>query len=206
MPLQNRVTPFGEITAVSARGMFIGNRGVLHDEQKLLGRRRWVLKAWLICQLEFKGRHRTVMTPRRWTELFFFDEAVAIAAGHRPCYQCRYADFRRWQAAWGEAHGLTVLPRAPEMDVCMHQERIESGTRQKRPWAAPVQDLPDGTFVTLDGTACLVQGDALRPWSWEGYGAPIARPTGVVSVLTPPPSVGVLRAGYIPKLHPSAAD
>lgn len=206
MPLQNRVTPFGEIVAVPARGLFTGNRGVLHDEHKQLGRRRWVLKAWLICLLEFKGRHRTVMTPRRWTELFFLDEAAAIAAGHRPCYQCRYADFRRWQAAWREAQGLSVSPRAPEMDVCLHHERIEPKTYQKRVWTASAQDLPDGTFVTVDRIAHLVQGDALRPWSWTGYGDPVPRPAGEISVLTPPSSVAVLRAGYRPLLHPSAAD
>ncbi|NKB60307.1 MAG: hypothetical protein GKS00_28710 [Alphaproteobacteria bacterium] len=205
MPLQNRVTPFGEIVAIPERGLFTGNRGVLHDEHKQLGRRRWVLKAWLICLLEFKGRHREVMTPRRWTELFFFDEAVAIAAGHRPCYQCRYADFRRWQAAWSEAKGLSMPPRAPEMDVCLHAERIDPKTRLQQRWTAALDDLPPGTFIEVDGVPHLVQADGLRRWSWRGYDAPITRSASDVTVLTPPSSVAVLRAGYKPVLHASAS-
>ena len=206
MPLQNRVTPTGEIVAVPARGLFVGNRGVLHDERKRLGRRRWALKAWIICQLAFKGRHREVMTPRRWTELFFLDEAVAIAAGHRPCYECRRDRFRAWQTAWQTAQALPQPPRAPEMDACMHAERIEPGTRSQRIWRSTAEDLPDGAFVTVDGVPHLVRGDGIRPWSWAGYGMAVARPSGELTVLTPPSSVAVLRAGYRPVLHPSAAS
>lgn len=205
MPLQNRVTPFGEIVAIPERGLFTGNRGVLHDEHKQLGRRRWVLKAWLICLLEFKGRRRTVMTPRRWTELFFFDEAAAIAAGHRPCYHCRYADFRRWQEAWQNAQSLSSPPRAPEMDACLHSERVDPKTRQKRRWTAALGDLPSGTFIEIDGAPHLVQADGVRHWSWQGYGAASRRSPSDVAVLTPPSSVAVLRAGYKPVLHPSAS-
>lgn len=204
MPLQNRVAPSGEIVAVPDRGLFMGNRGVLHDDNKRLGQRRWALKAWLICRLDFKGRHRAVMTPRRYTELFFFDEASAIAAGHRPCYECRRADFRTWQAAWREAQGLSAAPRVPEMDACLHEERIAPGSRKHRVWQSAASELPDAAFVALNGAPHLVQADSLRPWSWQGYGQPVARPRGNVAVLTPPSNVAVLRAGFRPVLHPSA--
>jgi len=206
MPLQNRVAPSGEIVAVPNRGLFMGNRGVLHDENKRLGRRRWVLKAWLICRLDFKGRQRTVMTPRRYTELFFFDEASALAAGHRPCYECRRADFRTWQAAWQDAQCLPRPPRAPEMDACLHAERIAQGSRRNRVWQSDAADLPDGAFVMLDGEPYLVREDVLRAWSWQGYGRPVPRPLGGITVLTPPASVAALRAGYQPVLHPSASS
>lgn len=205
MPLQNRVTPTGEIVAVHDRGLFMGNRGVLHDENKRLGRRRWVLKAWLICKLDFKGRRRTVMTPRRYTELFFLDEASAISAGHRPCYECRRSDFRAWQVAWRAAKGLADLPRAPEMDVCLHGERVVPRQRMQQVWEADCHDLPDGTFVIHDGRPHLVQAAGLRPWSWQGYGNLVEPPSSTMAVLTPPSSVATLRAGYRPVLHPSAS-
>lgn len=203
MALQNRVTPRGEIVAVPDRGLFMGNRGVLHDEYKRLGRRRWALKAWLICRLDFKGRQRVVMTPRRYTELFFLDEASAIAAGHRPCYECRRSDFHIWQAAWQDAQCLEKLPRAPEMDACLHRERV-APQRAKRVWHTGCADLPDGAFIEHDGVPHIVMTGGLRAWSWQGYGPLMARPTGSVSVLTPPSSVAVLRAGYRPVLHQSA--
>ncbi len=204
MPLQNRVTPFGEIVAVPARGLFMGNRGVLHDEHKRLGRRRWVLKAWLICRLAFKGRQREVMTPRRYTELFFLDEAAAIAAGHRPCYECRREAFRLWQDAWWDGTHAEIRPRAPEIDACLHAERVEPRTRRQLGWTSALETLPAGAFVAIDGSAYLVQTDGLRRWSWRGYGKMIARTQGAVSVLTPRSSTAALRAGYRPMLHPSA--
>ncbi|MEC9153712.1 MAG: hypothetical protein VYA59_12060 [Pseudomonadota bacterium] len=204
MPLQNRVTPTGEFVAVPDRGLFLGNRGVLHDENKRLGRRRWALKAWLICKLDFKGRRRAVMSPRRYTELFFFDEAAAIAAGHRPCYECSRDNFLVWQTAWRDAKGFVTPPRAHEMDACLHAERIVPHEKKQRSWDADCRDLPVGAFIRYDGVPHLVQAMGLRPWSWKGYGSPVARPAGVVAVLTPPSSVAALRTGYRPILHPSA--
>ena len=205
MPLQNRVMPTGEIVAACARGLFLGNRGLLHDEKKRLGQRRWAQKAWLICKLNFKGRRRAVMTPRRYTELFFLDEAGAIAAGHRPCYECRRSEFRLWQAAWRDAKGLRELPRAPEIDACLHEERILSQSRTQRVWHADCADMPDGTLILHDGEPHVVLTVGLRGWSWQGYGALIARPRGTTVVLTPPSSVAALRAGYRPVLHPSVS-
>jgi hypothetical protein len=204
-PLQNRAAPSGEIVAVSARGLFMGNRGVLHDDNKQLGRRRWVLKAWLICQLDFKGRHRDVMTPRRYTELFFFDEAAAIAAGHRPCFECRRPAALAWRDAWGSAQNLSTPPRAGEMDFVSHEERVDPRTRAQKRWVGGVDDLPDGAFVSIEDQPHLVWGDAVLPWSWSGYGPRAKRPRGEqIEVLTPPGAAAVLREGYQPILHPSA--
>ena len=205
MALQNRVTPGGEIVAVPERGSFMGNRGVLHDANMRLGRRRWALKAWLICRLEFRGRHRAVMTPRRYTELFFFDEAVAIAAGHRPCYECRRDAFHAWQHAWREAAELDAPPRARVMDDQLHRDRVDTNSRAQRRWPARLGALPDGAFVEFDGAAHLVLYGGPRRWSWRGYGPALTVASKqIVSVLTPHSSVLVLKAGYRPWLHPSA--
>lgn len=205
MPLQNRVTPAGDIVAADARGMFMGNRGILHDAEKRLGRSRWKHKVWIVCLTEFSGRHRAVMAPRRYTELFFLDEAVAIAAGHRPCFECRRRDFHAWQAAWRGGNGAPVLPRAGEMDAVLHRERIEPGTRRQRTWRARLGDLTDGAFVLWRDRPCLVAGGRLRPWTHAGYEAGlVAPPAETVTVLTPPSSAGALRGGYKPVLHPSA--
>lgn len=205
MPLQNRVTPTGEIVAADARGLFMGNRGILHDAAKRLGRSRWKHKVWIICRTSFRGRRREVMTPRRYTELFFLDEAVAIAAGHRPCFECRRRDYYAWQAAWRDGNASRFLPPAREMDARLHAERIEPGTRQQRRWRAAPGDLPDGVFIFWEDRPCLLAGGRLWPWSHRGYEKSMALPRAEsVTVLTPPSSVGALRAGYAPVLHPSA--
>jgi hypothetical protein len=204
MPLQNRVTPAGDIVAADARGLFMGNRGILHGADRRLGKSRWKHKVWIVCLTDFRGRHREVMTPRRYTELFFLDEAVALAAGHRPCFECRRRDYHAWQAAWRAGNGGQPLPPAREMDACLHRERIEPGTRlQRRSRAAP-GDLPDGAFILWQERACLVAGGRLWPWSHRGYDAATAIPrVESVIVLTPPSSVGALRGGYRPVLHPT---
>lgn len=202
MPLQNRVTPLGEIVAVPERGGFMGNRGILHDGHRQLGNRRWALKAWLICRLDFRGRHRAVMTPRRYTELFFFDEAAAIAAGHRPCCECRRDAFRAWQDAWRIAQSLDAPPRAREIDAQLHAERITPRTRRQQRWRTRFGDLPDGAFVVRDSGPCLVRNGRLHGWSWRGYGAPLSCAADeIVTVLTPPSSVAVLQAGYRPAVN-----
>lgn len=192
MPLQNRVLPTGEIVADAARGLFTGNRGCLHDDQKRLGRARWKGKAWIICALEFKGWKRQVMSPQTWTELFFLDEAVALAAGHRPCALCRRAAYVGYRDAWGRQ------PKAAEMDAALHGARLGARVRGNG------MDLPDGAFVRQDGRAFLLHGETMLPYDPAGYGRAIARVRGEVEVLTPGPSVAVLRAGYRPILHPTA--
>lgn len=202
-PLQNRVAPTGEIEAVAARGLFTGNRGVLHDDAFRLGAARWKHKNWIVCVLEFKGRWRPVMRPRRWTELFFLDEAVAFAAGHRPCAECRRAAYNAWMTAYAAGAGRS-RPSAGDLDKLLHADRAIPGARRLRRHDARLEDLPDGAFVLTDaGAPALVRGDRLLPWSHDGYGAPTPRRPGRVLLLTPPATVAALRAGYPVALHPS---
>jgi len=203
MPLQNRVTPFGELIATEARGLLMGNRGRLHDAGRRIvryaqGRR------WISCLTSFRDRRRTVMTPDSYTELFFLDEAVALAAGHRPCAECRREDYVRFQHAWARASlGKTG---ADLMDERLHADRlIRPGAR--RTYREMLSDLPDGAFVENDDAAWLVWQGALHAWSPAGYGArwPIGRRE--VTVITPKCLVTVLGAGYSPAIiHPSALE
>jgi hypothetical protein len=192
MPLQNRVMPWGEILADPARGMFTGNRGCLHDDQRRLGRARWKSRAWIICELEYKGWQRQVMSPGTWTELFFLDEAVALSAGHRPCALCRRPSFNAFRHAWGGAL------KAPEMDGALHAARL--GHRVWRDCAG----LPDGAYVRIEGESLLILGAQMLPFAPAGYGPARPRAQGEVEVLTPAPTLAVLAAGYRPILHPSA--
>jgi hypothetical protein len=205
MSLQNRVDPFGELRAVDARGLLFGNRGGrIHRADRTLARRRWTSRAWICCRLAFKGRHREVWG-NSYTELFFLDEPTALAAGHRPCFECRRADAVAFAQAWARAHGLNVAPRAGAMDEVLHAQRLDG--RNKRRHRAKLDALPDGTMVVLaDDQPLAVRGDALLPWSFAGYGAPRSRPRGIeVDLLTPPAIVAVLSAGYRPQWHASAA-
>jgi hypothetical protein len=204
MPLQNRVDPFGELNAVPARGLFFGNRGGrFHRDDQTLTRRRWTSRMWICCRLAFKGRHRTVWG-RSYTELFFLDEPTALAAGHRPCFECRRADALAFAAAWARGSGLAAPPRAPAMDIVLHTQRLDG--REKRRHHAVLDTLPDGAMVVLENDAPLaVRGEALLPWSFAGYGPPRPRPRGIeVDLLTPPAIVATLAAGYRPHWHPSA--
>jgi hypothetical protein len=202
MPRQNRVTPYGELIAVADRGMFWGNRGCLHDREGNLVRFSRG-RAWAICLLEFKGRRRQLMAPGRLTELFFLDEATALAAGHRPCGECRARDYQDFKSAWAAAHPGGQAT-APAIDTHLHNDRL-SGTGIRRTYHDHPQALPDGTFVELDGSAWLVWGDDLLTWAPGGYGERRPRPTGhEVTVLTPRATVATLAAGYRPVVHSSA--
>ena len=209
MPRQNRVTPFGEIVATTERGTFMGNRGVLHDGEGRI-RRAWQVKRWIVCVLDFRGRKRQVMMPDRYTELFFLDEATALAAGHRPCAECRHACFLAFCNAWATAHpegGTSARPTAQEIDDRLHAERV-APDRSKRSFVAARDDLPDGVIVAVAAwgdRAYLVRGDRLLAWSPGGYGERRRRPKGAeIKLLTPPSTVAAIRAGYIPEIHPSA--
>ncbi|MAS05706.1 MAG: hypothetical protein CL534_13630 [Ahrensia sp.] len=204
MPLQNRVTPFGEIVAHPARGLFMGNRGILHDsDRRLHPTRRWAHKTWICCLCEFRGRHRTVMTPGRYTELFFLDEATALAAGHRPCFECRRADAKRFAAAWADGNDAP-RPTARDMDTVLHAERLDGKTKRLHPLPVSPGELPDGAMVAAGERALLVLDGRLLPWSFDGYGPP-SEPLSRMALLTPPSIVGALAAGYRPVLHPSAS-
>ncbi|MDG4649290.1 hypothetical protein P6F26_12615 [Roseibacterium sp. SDUM158017] len=202
MSLQNRVLPTGEIVADPARGTLMGNRGILHDADRRLGTPRWRHKAWICCVLSFKERKRRPMSPGRYTELFFLDEAVALAAGHRPCAECRRAGFEAFRTAWRGATGQAA--RAADIDAALHPARVTRRRAQVR-HEAEAAALPDGAFVLMPDGPCLVAGDCLLPHAPNGYGPARARPTGRVTVLTPAPVVAALAAGYRPELHPSAA-
>jgi hypothetical protein len=205
--LQNRVAPTSEIIADAARGTLMGNRGLLHDANRQLGRARWRHSHWICCRLSFKGRRREVMAPRRYTELFFLDEATALAAGHRPCRECRREDFLKFQAAWRRAFGAEA-GAARTIDRTLHAARIEPRTRRQVRFEASLDGLPDGVFVLLEhdpGTPLLIRSGHLLPWRPQGYAGPRSRGSATrCLVLTPRPTVATLRAGYAPALHPSA--
>src|SRR5437870_3727296 len=193
MPLQNRVTPLGELVADPARGLVYGNRGCLHDDEGRI-RRRYATKRWIACRREFRGwQRKRLLQPGRFTELFFLDEATAFAAGHRPCALCRRRDFDRLAELWRELHPGHV--GADAIDAQLHIERIDEVTRGHRTHRLPLDGLPDGSFVLGDGNAWLVRGHRLLRWSPGGYEAGRARPRGIdADVITPPSLVAVLRS------------
>ncbi len=197
MPLQNRVDPFGQIIATPERGAWMGNRGLLHDAHQNI-RRPYRLKAWLTCVLEFRGRRRTVMSPGLYTELFFMDEATAFAAGHRPCYECRRADYNRFKAAAEAGSGLT-LPTAGDMDATLHAERMDP-LGDKRSYGAPLADLPDGVMISQAGAPWLKWQEELHRWTPGGYTDRRPLGSGEAQVLTPHLTVAALTAGYVPQV------
>ncbi len=207
MALQNRVTPFGELIATPSRGTLMGNRGCLHDEQKRI-RRLFACRRWIICVLEFRGRHRTVMSPGRYTELFFLDEATALAAGHRPCAECQHERYRMFREIWSSANADLIgasLPSADEVDRVLHSERVD-GERRKRYYAARVSDLPPGVLVAdNEGRPYLVLDQRLARWEPGGYSGSIPKPGGVMfHVLTPKSIVRAIEHGYPVMTHPSS--
>jgi hypothetical protein len=204
MPLQNRVTPTGDIIATPHRGMFTGNRGIIHDPAtKTLLKKRWSSPAWITCVCEFKGWRRLVMGRRSWTELFFLDEATALAAGHRPCFFCRRDDANRFRAAWEKGNGVTDV-RAREMDSVLHRERLDRSRKRLHPLPMPLKQLPDGAMVQQGEESFLIlQGRALQ-WSMGGYQKADGKIDDAM-LLTPPSTLRAIGAGYRPVLHPSAA-
>jgi hypothetical protein len=200
VPLQNRVTPLGDLVATEARGLVYGNRGCLHDAAGRI-RRRYATRRWIACRLEFRGWHRSpLMQPGRFTELFFLDEATAFAAGHRPCALCRRADYDHLLGVWRELHPDDH--GADAIDARLHAERLDGPARRLH----RLPDLPDGAFVLRAGEPWLVRGGALLRWTPAGYGER-ARLRGDEALLTPPSLVELLRrgrAGLVPLLHPSA--
>ena len=202
MPLQNRVTPFGEIVIDPSRGSLMGNRGILHDSNQQLGASRWKHKNWVTCTLSFKGTKRPLMAAGKYTELFFLDEATALAAGHRPCAECRRPDFERFMIAWTAGNQLSERPRASMVDAELHGNRV-TRTGQRVTYRERADGLPDGTMVVLDGEAWLVWQGRLHRWRFTGYGDHRPLDGREVEVLTPRPTVGALKGGYRPMIHES---
>jgi hypothetical protein len=206
MPLQNRVTPLGELIADPGRGLVYGNRGCLHDETGRI-RRRYNGKRWIACRLQFRGwQRRPLLQPGRFTELFFLDEATAFAAGHRPCALCRREDYVRFGAIWRQLHPGQVGVEA--IDEQLHAERVAPDTREQLRHRALLGELPDGAFVLKEDAPWIVVGSELSRWTPAGYAERRRRPAGEeVSLVTPPSLVAVLCAGWqplVPLFHPSA--
>ncbi len=213
MPLQNRVDPFGDIRATTARGLFTGNCGVLHDPQtRTLTGRRWTTRAWIVCECAFRGRRRAVMGRNApsgnagWTELFFLDEATALAAGHRPCFFCRREAATTFASCFAAGNGLDTV-RAPAIDAILHRERLTPLRARPPVRAGAVSALPDGAMVAHDDRALLIVSGALRLWAFTGYGPSPAfstSPDARLRLLTPPATLAALKAGYKPVLHQTA--
>ena len=202
MAQRNRVTPLGEIVALDLRGAWTGNRGILHRDHEIV--RSHASDLWITCALRFRDRWREQWLPHHFTWLFFHDEAVSFAAGHRPCGECRRADYVAYRSLWSAALDVP-LPSAKQLNRRLHAERNVRGTSRRRPHAAPWRALPDGVFVLLDGAPWLLLGDGLVEWTHAGYRARRARPRGGSAVLiTPPSTVAVLRAGYPVQLDAAA--
>lgn len=196
--MRNRVTPMGDIVAIPQRGAWLGNRGILHQGTDIV--RFHASKLWITCALEFRGWRLSQWHPHHFTVLFFYDEAVTFAAGHRPCALCRRPAYNDFRAALGEPN----LPAA-ELDRRLHAERLHAGTHRRRLHQMPWRELPDGAFVLLDDGPALLSGDALRLWTAAGYGDPLRRPgSGDARVVTPPLSLAALHGGYRPQLATDA--
>jgi hypothetical protein len=207
VPRQNRVTPFGALIVTPCRGTLMGNRGRLHDERQRV-RRPFLGKRWIVCVLEFRGRHREVMAPGRYTELFFLDEATALAAGHRPCAECQRGRYRLFREHWAAANpdaARSPAPPAARMDAVLHVERLDSKKR-KRTYAERLSRLPSGVLVTdEEGHAYLVRNGTLLLWTSGSYRATEWRPAGTeCRVLTPPSVVAAIAHGYPVGWHVSA--
>ena len=210
MPLRNRVTPLGEVIATPERGLVYANRGCLHDAAGEVRENRHPTKRWIACRLEFRGRRRRpLMAPGRFTELFFLDEATALAAGHRPCGECRYRDYELLKHLWAELHPAQV--GADAIDDQLDVERRDPRTKRRRFHEAPFGELPDGAFVMLEGEPHLVLGRDLLRWSPAGYTVRTPRPAGArggaATVVTPPSLLALLatdRDPLVPLVHGSA--
>ncbi len=208
MPMQNRVLPDGRIIVSPARGTMMGNRGgVFHTAEQSLGRKHWHSKQWICCVLAFKNRRRQLMQPRRYTELFFLDEATALSAGHRPCFECRRAAANDFAVRWNGLRGKSGRAKADDMDHVLHAERLD-GAGTKRTFHTGIDELPDDVFILdMRGGIARIAGPRLQSWSHDGYSSSMPRPKGVTfEVLTPPSIVAVLGVGYRPMLHISATS
>jgi hypothetical protein len=202
--MQNRVTPQGQIVPIDLRGAWMGNRGHLHDGTRIVRPYRSI--GWVICALEHNGWRLQQWHPTYATVLFFHDEAVALAAGHRPCGLCRRASLNEFRSALAVGLGVSV-PSAAALDRRLHDERVDARTRQQKVHEARWPDVPDGAFVLVGGQPALTWADALVPWTADGYEAARERPRrGHVTVLTPPATVAALRGGYLPQVDPVAGS
>lgn len=203
MPLQNRVDPFGLIHAVPERGLFMGNRGgCFHNKERTLKSTHWKTRQWITCLLEFKDRRRTLMIDGKYTELFFLDEATALAAGHRPCYECRYSDAKRFREALVRSGVFRYRPKASDLSDAIAGEiqAVLKGKSERE--VIETARLPDGAMFTTGSAAYLKWQGYAHAWGFGGYGAPRDLPDTAIR-LTPHITCQALDHGYVPALHPS---
>ena len=204
MPLQNRVTPFGDIVAMPERGTMMGNRGGrFHDDRQQIGRRRWASRHWICCELAFKGWWRPVMG-QGYTELFFLDEVTALSAGHRPCFECRRVEAKAFAAAFAKGQGAAAPMRVDAMDRILQAERLDG--RQKRRQTMPAAALPVGAMIEAEGAALARHAQGWLRWSAGGWSKASEKLAEDVSVLTPPSIVAALKNDYAPRWHESAGN
>lgn len=200
--MQNRVDPFGNIIETKARGLWMGNRGRIHNERKQITQ-AFKLKAWLTCKLEFNGRHREVMGAKTYTELFFLDEATAFAAGHRPCFECRRNDFVHFKKMWLQANaefGFDENISIQKIDSVLHSERMNANG-SKKTFEININDLPNGSFISVDDCAYLLYKNQLYLWTPFGYESHRVKPANKkVKVLTPHSIVKMFKDGYVPQI------
>lgn len=206
MPLQNRVDPWGQLHAVKARGAWLGNRGIIHNDKKEIVA-PWRGQSWVTCALSFEGIQRTIFSPGAYSELFFLDEATAFSAGHRPCADCRRERFKEFKAAWVKANPNLVKSPSPtiaEVDKVLHSERAARG-EGKVTFESKFKDIPSGVFIDIESKAWLNWEGRLHEWSFTGYvsNQPAPPPSTEVRVLTPASIVRVLSAGFVPQTHAS---
>lgn len=206
-PRQNRVDPFGAIHAVSARGMYMGNRGIIHDPAcRTLLKRRWTTKAWIICVCAFKERQRKVMSPGTYTELFFLDEVTALAAGHRPCFECRRRAAKIFAGCFADSHRIAG-PKAKEIDAVLHKQRLAAGGATPPIAIGELPEFPDGTMISISGAPAALRNGSALPWSFFGYGRPIPfhhLTDQTARLITPEATVAVLKSGYRPDFSGTA--
>jgi hypothetical protein len=201
-PERNRVTPLGEIVAIRQRGAWCANRGIIHRGHEIV--RFHASKLWITCALEFRGQQLAQWDPHHMTLLFMYDEALSLAAGHRPCAYCRRPAYREFRDLLAAEVGIEP-PLAADLDARLHAERLQPRSHRRRLHEAAWRDLPEGSFVLRDEVPHLVLADATRAWSAEGYATPTSRPaSGTAVLLTPPSSLAALRAGYRPQIDDSA--
>lgn len=209
VPRRNRVDPWGDLHAVPGRGLLTGNRGCLVNAGGTLVRHH-TSSLWISCVTELRGRRQPLEASGRWTPIFFLDEAVALAAGHRPCAYCRRADYLSYRDAVARSLGCDRAPLASELNRRLAEERHRRGRGLVRApdrllWDATLPNLPRGTVVLGGGGGALLVVEAgVRSFSFDGWGPVVSAPPSEVSVLTPPTSVAALRNGYVPLLHPTA--
>jgi hypothetical protein len=210
-PRPNRVDPFGDLHAVRERGMFTGNRGCLVDETRQIVRHHRG-QLWITCVTSYRGWRSPLDQPGHWTPLFFLDDAVALAAGHRPCGLCRRDDYRSYRDAVRLGLGRSEPPSATELNRMLDSERLQRGrglhrAADRKTWTAEASRLPDGAVILVgDRHPALIAETHLFSFGFAGWTLLDERPSrGRVVVLTPPTSVMALSRGYTPRLHPSVS-